>query len=143
MEQSALNKYRLFIIYSILIFSCNDISSDSDAIKYESFTSCGETKPDSYIFCSTVPIEINYTYRIGIWRFISSTGYIAAEGEYNVRFNTVRDIGGCPYCYKSTTINLEKWKFWNENGELIEPSKKLINIIQTDKMSSRNPFEGN
>lgn len=139
--QSALKKYRIFIIFSLLIYSCNNIISDREVIKHESFTSYGKTKTDSYTFCSITPVKTSYSYRTGTWYFMSSNDYKIAEGTYENDINTIGDHGGCPYSYKTSTINLKKWKFWNEKGEIIEPTQKMINLIDPNQMNSVNPFD--
>jgi hypothetical protein len=136
-----LNKHRIFIIYSLLIFSCNNITSNSKVINYESFRSEGITKTGSYTFCSIVPIEKEYLYRVGIWTFKSTYGHKIAEGMYENSINIIEDHGGCPYSYKTSTINLKNWKFWNEKGEIIVSTQKMINLIDPNQMNSENPFD--
>lgn len=113
----------------------------NESIEYESFTSDGETINSSYAFCSYTLMEIEYTYRTGKWTFNSSHGYKIAEGEYENPRQTIDTLGGCPFSYIDTVINLEKWMFWNEKGDLIEPNQKMINLIQPNQFKSDNPFE--
>jgi hypothetical protein len=125
----------------LILFNCKSEESNETQLKYESFISEGETINTSHYFCSITPMEIEYTYRKGKWTFKSSKGYKIAEGEYNVSTEMVWDGGGCPYKYTRNSVNLEKWEFWNEKGEIIEPTQKMINLIDPIQMNSENPFD--
>lgn len=77
-----MNKYILLFLISLSFLKCKNEESIETKLKYESFSSEGETKTDSYKFCSITYVEIEYTYRVGNWVFKSSDGYKFAEGEY-------------------------------------------------------------
>lgn len=106
----------------------------------ESFIMEGETKSESYIFCSFVPEEVKYSYRVGKWTFSSSYGYKIGEGEYDTLVKIREGHGGCPYSFVENSIDLSKWKFWNQDGEVIKPTQKMINLIQSNQVNSNNPF---
>lgn len=89
----------------------------------------GKTKEDSYIFCSISSIERKYSYRVGTWSFFIKGEKKIAEGVYDTKTVTIDSIGGCPYSYKENYIDIKKWKFWNEEGKEIEPTERLISII--------------
>ncbi|WP_178988109.1 hypothetical protein [Winogradskyella schleiferi] len=133
-----MNKYILLVLISTLYFNCKNESSDLD-----NFTSDGETKMASYTFCSITPSEVEYSYRIGHWTFKYPNGFKIAEGKYDISTITVDSLGGCSYSYISSSINIEKWKFWNKKGQEIEPTKRMINLVQPNQRESENPFDQN
>lgn len=124
--------YKRFLttLIIILLFNCKNENKQ----KYESFISNGITKTDSFTFCSIVPKQIEYSYRVGPWKFESSKGYIIAEGEYENPRQIIDSLGGCPFSYIDTVVNLKKWEFWNDKGQKIEPTKKMINLISPNQI---------
>ena len=132
-----MNKRILIVFISILSLNCKN-----ESLKFENFTSEGETKYASYTFCAFIPHEVEYSYRVGTWTF-KTNGSKIAEGKYDIFAKKVDSLGSCPYSYISNSINLEKWKFWNEKGQEIKPTKRMINLVQPNQMNSVNPFEQN
>lgn len=128
-----MNKSLIFLLLIGLVFSCKNENSNSAELKkgFHNVNAIGELKNGSYTFCGTVPTEVNYTYRIGKWKFITKGKIKIAEGEYNAIIKENDSSGGCGFKYFENTVDLEKWKFWNKDGKLIEPTKRLINIIES------------
>jgi hypothetical protein len=109
----------------IIIFSCtNKLQQDSIHIK-----AIGDVKNASYTFCGFVPTEVDYSYRVGTWEFVTQNDIIIAKGEYNVTLETDKSSGGCEYTYFNSTIDIDKWEFWDTKRQKIKPSKRMINII--------------
>lgn len=132
-----LNKSLLFIFLISLVFSCKTENSNSTEIEkgFHNVKAIGELKNGSYTFCGTVPTEVNYTYRTGKWKFITSENIKIAEGEYDVLIRENDSSGGCGFKYFENKVDSEKWNFWNKDGEVIEPTKRLINIIKSKKVN--------
>ena len=119
-----MNKFKISILL-IIVFSCtNKFQQNSIHIK-----AIGDSKEASYTFCGFIPKEVNYTYRIGTWKFVTQNNVIIAKGEYNVTLETDNSSGGCPYSYFNNTIDIDKWEFWDIKGQKIKPNKRMINII--------------
>ncbi|MCK8482300.1 hypothetical protein [Psychroserpens algicola] len=131
-----LNKSLLFLFFISLIFSCKTENSNSTEIKkgFHNVEAIGELISGSYTFCGIVPTEINYTYRTGKWKFITSDNIKIAEGEYDVLVKENDSSGGCGFKYFENKVDSEKWNFWNKDGEVIEPIKRLINIIESKQV---------
>ncbi|MBF8149689.1 hypothetical protein ITJ86_07245 [Winogradskyella sp. F6397] len=133
-----MNKFSLIFFISILFFNCKNEQSE-----YESYTSIGEIEHASFTFCAIVPSEVDYSYRVGEWIFKSTNSYKLAKGKYGISVVNIDSIGGCNYEIITNTISLKEWVFWNEKGEIIEPTKRMINLVQPNQMNSVNPFEQN
>ncbi|MCB0446367.1 MAG: hypothetical protein KDD03_02445 [Gelidibacter sp.] len=52
-----------------------------------------------------------------------------AEGEYDEKIIEVDTMGGCPNSYVANTVDLKKWKFWDRDGKEINPTERLISLI--------------
>ncbi|CAL2092047.1 conserved hypothetical protein [Tenacibaculum sp. 190524A05c] len=111
----------------------------SDFGDYFNIKAKGTVKKGIYVFCGVVAKEIEYEYRVGKWIFEDNNVKIA-EGEYEVVINKEENLGGCEYSYYLSTINLDKWKFWNKRGELIEPTEKHIDLIKSKELKHRVNF---
>ena len=116
----------------MVIISCKSEQSDLklDSLKVENVMAIGEKVDTTFSFCGIVPELKEYSYRTGVWQFKTDDGIKFAEGEYNVEFK--KDVwkrGGCPYSYYENFVDLSKWTFWNLNGDKIEPSENLFNLI--------------
>lgn len=136
-----MKKLNFIVFISVMtVLNCGKQESN---LKFENFDSKGKTIFSKYTFCSISPVEIEYSYRVGKWTFLSSNGYKVAEGEYDTQIEIVNDHGGCTYQYTKSIINLDKWKFWDVNGELIEPSKKILNIIRPHQLKPENLLNKN
>ncbi|SDI22012.1 hypothetical protein [Winogradskyella thalassocola] len=118
-------KHIIVFLITILSFNCKN-----DSLKFKNFTSEGATKFASYSICSIIPTEVEYSYRVGNWTFKSSNGHKIAKGKYDTSIIKVDNVGGCTYEYISNSIALENWSFWDENGQIIEPTKRMINLVQ-------------
>jgi hypothetical protein len=129
--QNNLNKRLIFLLVISLVFNCKNENSTDIKNGFISVDAIGEIKNGSYTFCGTVPSEVNYTYRIGNWKFISKEKIKIAEGEYDTIIKENDTSGGCGFRYVENKIDVGKWKFWNKDGEIIEPTKRLINIIES------------
>lgn len=134
-----LNKSLLFIFLISLVVSCKTENSNSSQFKkvFHNVEAIGELKSGSYTFCGTVATEVNYTYRTGKWKFITSENIKIAEGEYDVLIRENDSSGGCVFKYFESKVDLKKWKFWNKDGEVINPTKRLINIIESKQVKHR------
>lgn len=133
-----LKKIILLLFIITFINSCKKESLVRN--EYEYYIIEGKTLDSSYKFCSITYVDIKYSYRIDKWTFNSSKGYKLAEGEYDIINEKVFDHGGCTYSYLRNSVNLEKWKFWDEYGQEIEPSKRTLYLIKP-REEKENPFE--
>ena len=52
-----------------------------------------------------------------------------AEGEYDKKIIEIDSAGGCSYSYITNSVNLNKWKFWDIDGKEIQPTTRLISLI--------------
>ncbi|RZN80319.1 MAG: hypothetical protein EVB11_11625 [Winogradskyella sp.] len=136
-----MNKYIYILFLLISIVSCLDKSDNKNSIVYESFSRKGKTIDTTFIFCSITATDIDYSYRVGKWTFTSSLGHKVAEGKYRLANETIWGHGGCPYSYLKNTININDWKFWNENGNEILPTKRILNLIKPIQEKIENPFK--
>ncbi|WP_272151328.1 hypothetical protein [Tenacibaculum aiptasiae] len=126
------NKLYFLVVFLVLIsvvFSCEKKAN----VKKEVIAN-GVTKLGMYTFCGFMPTEVNYTYRTGRWVFLTHKKNKIAEGEYDIVFRKVDDIGGCEYEYVENKLDLNKWKFWNSKGELINPTKEIVAFIKSKKV---------
>ena len=128
-----MNKSLLFLLLILIVFSCKNDNPKSSELKKDFYivNAIGKTKNGTYTFCGTVPKEVDYEYRTGNWKFITNENIKIAEGEYIVILKEVDNSGGCGYKYFENKVDMKKWKFWNNEGQEIEPTKQLINIIES------------
>ena len=131
---------KLFFLIAIGIFSCSKKSKEKELFPENKFSieHIGKTKESSYTFCSITTKEIKYSYRIGLWSFYTKDKKRIAEGKYETKSTIIDSIGGCSYSYIENSIDLKKWKFWNEDGKEIKPTKRLISIINYNNSSIKN-----
>ncbi|OUS01058.1 hypothetical protein A9Q86_09955 [Flavobacteriales bacterium 33_180_T64] len=122
----------LFIVIATLLFSCTDDPKEEEKYPKNLFSIIQEGKSveDTYTFCSTIPQEINFSYRIGIWIIKTKNGKKIAKGEYDIEIITIDDQGGCSFSYKVNTVDINKWEFWDSEGVTIEPTKRLISLVK-------------
>jgi len=123
-----LEKIFALLLLNILFISCNNSPTNKNW-KSEEIIAIGKTKDTVYLWCSFTVYEDKYSYRTGKWKFMTKDSLIIANGEYNIFLNEIWDKGGCPYEYMENAIDLKKWEFWNLNGEKIEPTEKMIKLI--------------
>lgn len=71
-----------------------------------------------------------YNYKVGFWEYFHSNGQLKANGEYQTRQMHVATSceGGDDMPFGLTT---SKWEYFNELGEVIEPSNELIIELET------------
>jgi len=55
----------------------------------------GETKKATYQFCSIIPYEKEYCYKLGTWKFWDKSGELIAEVQFENQEKTIRGHGGC------------------------------------------------
>ncbi len=123
-------------LFGIVILGCtNTEKKPLEANMFSSnFYIYGEYKEDTYSFCSTVPIEVEYRYKVGKWKYWDNKGQLIAEGLYKPKKIKIEGIGGCPYEMKEGKIDRETWKFWDRKGAEISPSDGLIKRIENCKI---------
>lgn len=128
-----MQKYFLILI-TFLLISCSDNTNEQYPKNLFSVIQEGETVESTYTFCSIVAQEVEYTYRIGLWIFKSREGKIIAKGEYDTKTIIIDDYGGCacPFSYVINTVDINKWEFWNSKGEKIEPTQRLISLVNLE-----------
>ncbi|WP_405569092.1 hypothetical protein [Winogradskyella sp. Asnod2-B02-A] len=137
----AMNNNLFRIILSLLVvsllFSCKTENKKSSESKkgFYSIETVGKKKNASYTFCGAVGTEVKYSYRIGTWTFKTKESIKIAEGEYDtvIKVNDSTSGSDCEYTYIENTVDPEKWKFWNKDGHIIEPTKRLINLIESNQ----------
>lgn len=126
------NKLNFVIAFWLLInlvFSCKTKTNSRKEI-----VANGITKLGTYTFCGFMPTEVNYTYRTGKWMFLLEGKNKIAEGEYDLVYRKIDDAGGCEYEYLENKLDLNKWKFWNNKGELTNPTEEIITFIRSKKI---------
>lgn len=128
-----MNKTIIFLFLVVFTFGCKNDTLKSTELKKGFYTlkATGESKSGSYTFCGFVPTEVNYNYRIGNWKFTTNDTIKIAEGEYDVVIKVDDSSGGCEFKYFDNTVDLKKWRFWDKSGQPIEPTKRLINLIES------------
>ena len=121
----------LVLIYLITIGCVNNKADlNIESLQINNVNASGQTIDTTFYFCGLVPEYKNYSYRTGIWNFKTLDGIKFAEGEYDVDFKEdVWKRGGCPYSYYENSVDLKKWNFWDLDGNRIEPTENLINLI--------------
>lgn len=92
-------------------------------------TPIGETKTEYYTFCGIVPIKSSFTYKVGVWQFYKNDTTKIAEGIYDATSVTIDTAGGCPYTIIENSIDLHKWTFWDDSGNVVAATTALIDII--------------
>lgn len=124
-----MNKLFTILLLSLLLLSCQNNRSN---VKWNSdeIIAIGKTKDTTYIWCGITPKEDKYSYRIGKWEFTMKDSLKIASGEYDVFLNWIWDKGGCPYEYFENSIDLEKWEFWNLNGDKTELTENHLKLIE-------------
>lgn len=122
---------KILIVATLLTLSCSDALQKKENYPKNLFTVIkeGELIEKSYTFCAILPKEIKYSYRKGIWTFKTEKGKLIARGKYDTQLISVDNHGGCPYSFIKNTVNMKDWEFWNDTGERIEPTKRLIKMI--------------
>lgn len=110
----------------------------------------GKLGYDNYTFCSTIPKEIQYSYKKGKWRFWDKLGNIIAEGNFNLEKQKIEDQGGCTFELINSKIDENQWIFWDKLGNSIKPNDKIINklesctitaIVKTETQKQRIPTQ--
>lgn len=101
----------------------------------------GQFKNSKYTFCSIVPVENDYTYKSGEWKFWNLEGQLIAKGVYEPKTITIDGEGGCPYEMIEGLMNKENWNFWDENGKTIIPDKELLSGIENCADSLKNIYQ--
>lgn len=90
----------------------------------------GEFKNGNYTFCGIVPVETQYIYKNGNWKFWNLKGQLIAEGFYKLQKIKVEGQGGCPYEITEGIIDKERWNFWDDKGQEIKPKEDLITKLE-------------
>ncbi|WP_298897295.1 hypothetical protein [uncultured Psychroserpens sp.] len=132
-----LNIIILSLLVVSLFFSCKTENKKSSESKkgFYSIKAVGKKKDASYTFCGAVGTEVNYSYRIGTWTFKTKDNIKIAEGEYDtvIKVSDSTSGSGCEFTYVENTTDPEKWRFWNKDGQIIEPTNRLINLIESNQ----------
>ena len=123
-----LGKIITLILLNLLIISCNN-SPTNENWNSDEIIAIGKKKDTTYLWCSITVYEDEYSYRTGKWKFITKDSLIIANGEYDNFLNEIWDKGGCPYEYMENSIDLKKWEFWNLSGDKIEPTEKMLKLV--------------
>lgn len=92
----------------------------------------GEFKTDNYTFCSFMPKEIEYEYKIGDWKFWNREKELIAEGIFEIIIDTIY-AGGCDANIKKGKINIPNWKFYDSDGNEVKAKKNTISILEKSK----------
>ncbi|MFY7669488.1 hypothetical protein ACOSP6_00235 [Tenacibaculum sp. MEBiC06402] len=122
----------LILIVSLVFSSCsNRFEKEKYPKDFFNIIQEGILIEKSYIFCSVVPKEVKYSYRDGAWIFRTAQNKKIAQGNYNKEIVTIDNYGGCSYSYIKNTVNIKEWKFWNDKGQRIEPTERLISMIKS------------
>ena len=92
----------------------------------------GEYKTSSYINCCFAgPCDMYYSYRVGEWFFYFDSGNLMAKGVFKInKIKIDTSCEGGDIGFKST-IDFT-WEFYNEIGQKITPSKKIIEKIEKE-----------
>lgn len=130
-----LNRIILSLLVASFLFNCKAKTKKTSELKkgFYYIEAIGKKKNASYTFCGFVATEVKYSYRIGTWTFKTRDNIKIAEGEYTIilKVSDSTSPSACAYIYMENTVDPDKWKFWNKEGEMIEPTKKLINLIES------------
>ncbi len=122
-------------IFVLLITACSikEQPQLSNEIKCRcaEYYATGEFGYGYYSFCSTVPVPVNYSYKSGPWKFWNLSGQLIAAGEFDNPEFEVDDHGGCSYKVIQNKIISTQWKFWDKNGNPINPNKNLIKTLES------------
>ena len=113
-----------------MVHACQENKSSS-ALKLYKVQAIGETIHDQYVFCSSTPVYVDYSYRNGLWKLLTDDSIKIAEGTYDVKVITIDSIGGCEYSFKENMMDTSKWTFWDLKGNEVKPTKKFLNIIES------------
>jgi len=90
----------------------------------------GIYKNDFYTGCGIAsPTSITYIYKFGEWIFYYKNGQIKAKGKFDISEKEVKVSCGKPDKIKYGKIN-ESWKFYDELGNEITPSKSQIELFE-------------
>lgn len=122
-------------MFSLFTLGCGQTGKRPDVANMEchEFFVQGQMGHDEYTFCGIEPVKSSYTFKQGFWRYWNKGGDLVAEGEYVPKSETITNQGGCDYDIFVSTIIAAKWRFWDENGKLIEPDDDLISRISSCK----------
>jgi len=93
----------------------------------------GQLGYDSYAFCSVVPEDVPYAYKVGKWKYWNLDGQLVAEGVFRLDTQVVRDHGGCPYSFRVGKIDRDSWRFWDKNGLPFHPANTFIEELESCK----------
>lgn len=133
-----MNKVIIFLC-GLILFSCHGqpkkTRPEEANMVCNDFYALGQIEYDTYTFCSIVPVEVEYHYKKGFWKFWDLNGQLVAEGTFNVEKGRVEDHGGCPYEYLTGKIKTANWRFWDENSVETEPEVELIKNLQSCEVS--------
>jgi len=100
----------------------------------------GVYKNDYYTGCGIAgPISIRYIYKYGEWIFYHENGQIKARGKFDVSEKDVKVSCGRPNKIKYGKIN-NNWKFYDELGNEIVPSKSQIELIENESSLTEIEF---
>ncbi len=86
-----------------------------------------------YTFCGLTAKEENYKYKVGKWKFWNLNRELIAEGEFVTDSSIVKGQGGCDYYIRTSKIKKEKWKFYDSEHKLINPSFEDIYTLENAK----------
>lgn len=137
LRNSRKNIYTLLLI--ALLFGCKNENKKPLEVKQEVYTvhAVGQVRDTSYTFCSIIAEEVRYIYRIGLWSFNTEDNIKVAAGKYDYTLKEIDNVGGCKYQYFENSIDLKKWKFWSIDGQAIQPTKELIDLIESYEITHR------
>ncbi|MDF1698759.1 MAG: hypothetical protein P1U56_23095 [Saprospiraceae bacterium] len=124
----------ILLLIGILLFSCNskkDLRPKDANLKCNDFYVQGEFKQGVHTFCGIIPIEIEYSYKVGYWKYWSLNGTLVAQGKYKLEKSIIDDRGGCSYEVMVGTIVKDQWLFRDEKGHQFVPNDGFVEELES------------
>lgn len=96
--------------------------------EYDNYLGQGIIKKDSYSFCSTVPVYIDYEYKFGEWTFWTKERQLIAKGIFTIEKELSHS--SCPQDINVSKIHEKYWTFYDEEGNITTATKELIHELE-------------
>ena len=129
-------KILMLLFLTVLLQCASDSTSNSFYaaeinMRCDEYYAIGQIEYDHYSFCSTVPVDIEYSYKKGNWKYWNKSGKLIAVGKFRLEKQIIEDQGGCSYEMISGKIDQSNWKFWDSDDNEITSlsTQRGINYI--------------
>ena len=120
----------ILLLIGLMVVSCTpagrEVQNKEAKMICDDIYAKGQFKYGHYVFCALVPVDQEYSYKSGFWEYWNFQRRLVAAGTYKLEKVLIEGEGECSYEIIESKIQKEKWKFWDEKGNQIQGTEKLI-----------------